>query len=127
MAPINFLSFLSLKELCDWEQDDNIWIEHSKHTKKCAFLNMNQKILKDNERLATSHENKKETVFQKAASDDGAVDIESSCKICLNERANVVLLPCKHVAVCGKCVFGLKDTCPICREKITEKMSLFFA
>ena len=45
------------------------------------------------------------------------------CAICLESRANTVLLPCRHANFCTSCVAGLYATqeqnrCPICRTAI---------
>ncbi|CAF1291134.1 unnamed protein product [Rotaria sp. Silwood1] len=36
------------------------------------------------------------------------------CAVCLTERVNHVLLPCKHACICQNC-FSLVDKCPICQ------------
>ncbi len=43
---------------------------------------------------------------------------ESTCVICLTDIRNVVLLPCRHLCLCGSCAENLKfqsANCPICR------------
>lgn len=43
---------------------------------------------------------------------------ESTCVICLTDTRNVLLLPCRHLCLCGSCAENLKfqsATCPICR------------
>ena len=46
------------------------------------------------------------------------------CVICQAADKCVVLNPCSHFALCAECQH-LVDECPICREKIEEKKSLF--
>lgn len=53
--------------------------------------------------------------------------INNACKICLDRQADIVILPCKHVAVCSQCALQIKDNCPICRGIIAEKMSIFIS
>ncbi|CAF3301527.1 unnamed protein product [Rotaria socialis] len=45
----------------------------------------------------------------------GAGISDDACAICLTERANHVLLPCKHACICQNC-FSLIDKCPICQR-----------
>ena len=43
---------------------------------------------------------------------------ESTCVICLTDIRNVLLLPCRHLCLCGSCAENLKfqsASCPICR------------
>ena len=43
---------------------------------------------------------------------------ESVCVICLTDIRNVLLLPCRHICLCGPCAESLKfqsANCPICR------------
>eukprot|EP00439_Symbiodinium_sp_Y106_P039622 s2528_g4.t2 len=51
---------------------------------------------------------------------------QASCVICLDNLANLVTLPCKHLAMCTFCGFQEDLTeCPICRTRIGEKMQIF--
>jgi len=50
-------------------------------------------------------------------SDDDA----KCCVICFDQPADVIFLPCKHMKVCSKCAYALKDSrCPLCRQAIKE-------
>jgi len=43
---------------------------------------------------------------------------ETTCVICLTDIRNVLLLPCRHLCLCGSCAENLKfqsANCPICR------------
>jgi hypothetical protein len=49
----------------------------------------------------------------------------SSCPVCMAEKPNTVLLPCKHV-ICEKCPSKLRGKlCPICRRKFTSTMKVY--
>ncbi|XP_071115021.1 baculoviral IAP repeat-containing protein 3-like isoform X1 [Haliotis cracherodii] len=41
----------------------------------------------------------------------------SACKICLEDPANIVFLPCGHMVACGVCSPAL-ERCPVCRKHI---------
>lgn len=49
-----------------------------------------------------------------------------SCIICLTSIRNTVIYPCKHLAVCGKCILKL-TLCPICRSEIYDIDRIFMA
>ncbi|ESO85746.1 hypothetical protein LOTGIDRAFT_130366 [Lottia gigantea] len=42
---------------------------------------------------------------------------QRTCKICMDEEANIVLLPCGHLVSCATCAPALRK-CPICRAGI---------
>ncbi len=46
------------------------------------------------------------------------------CVICIEEIKNYVLLPCRHLTCCQKCVTAI-ITCPACRAPIKEKMQIY--
>jgi hypothetical protein len=49
---------------------------------------------------------------------------EDKCVICLDNKANHVIIECGHVALCGDCTKGLKN-CPICRNIITRTIKIY--
>ncbi|CAK8686356.1 unnamed protein product [Clavelina lepadiformis] len=49
---------------------------------------------------------------------------ERLCKVCGNEQASVVLIPCGHIACCVGCAENA-STCPICRLRVREKIRSF--
>jgi hypothetical protein len=53
---------------------------------------------------------------------------EGKCVVCWVGDRCVVLLPCKHLALCVGCSELLKQNesdCPMCRGPVTEHMVLF--
>jgi len=51
---------------------------------------------------------------------------QAACVICLDNLANVVCLPCKHLALCAYCGQQEEVTdCPICRASVEEKMQIY--
>ncbi|CAK8686349.1 unnamed protein product [Clavelina lepadiformis] len=49
---------------------------------------------------------------------------ERMCKVCGNEQASVVLIPCGHIACCVGCAENA-STCPICHLRVREKVRSF--
>ena len=49
---------------------------------------------------------------------------EIECKICYENKINLVIVPCGHV-FCGKCLQN-QNTCPYCRTKISNVQQLYF-
>lgn len=117
--------------LSRWEPEDNAWLEHKKHaTEDCDFLRLNHETVKFNEE---NYEKVKKPQKIEVV-DDGSSEspsnetqFESLCKICLERKSSVLFLPCKHVAVCGQCVFGIEKDCPICRTPIDQTINVFYA
>lgn len=51
---------------------------------------------------------------------------QGACVICMDKLANIVCLPCKHLALCTLCDAQQKvQLCPICRSAVQEKMPIF--
>lgn len=113
-----------------WEKGDNAWIEHKKFQKnQCSFLKLNHEQLKINEKKQKTTLSQEKCCESKEKSEESAkeAEFETCCKICYSQRSSIVFLPCKHVAVCGSCVFSIDDKCPICRATIEEKYPLFYS
>lgn len=51
------------------------------------------------------------------------------CVVCLNEARSVILLPCRHFALCTQCLGTLfqqeQHTCPMCRHVIYEAIPVY--
>lgn len=48
------------------------------------------------------------------------------CVVCQEHEKSVVLLPCRHLCLCADCsTHDLLTMCPLCREKIVHKISVF--
>ena len=46
---------------------------------------------------------------------------EPDCLVCLSEPKDVILLPCRHCAVCEGCLAGFQQQkCPVCRAPLTD-------
>lgn len=123
--------------ICKWEPTDNVWVEHKKHLQvECSFLKRNHETMKLQEEKYEEFKKLPKLEVQSATEDavesplpspSNSIKYESLCKICLERKSSVLFLPCKHVAVCGQCVFGIEKDCPICRTKIDEKINLYYA
>jgi baculoviral IAP repeat-containing protein 7/8 len=61
-----------------------------------------------------------------ATEENQRLKAERSCKICLDNDACVVFLPCSHLCCCSMCVLALKD-CPICRKFIRGTVHVFLS
>ena len=53
----------------------------------------------------------------------------NKCPICLDAAKSTVLLPCRHLALCGApacaAMLGAPPLCPLCREPVADTMQLF--
>jgi len=47
----------------------------------------------------------------------------NECVVCLENKCNIIFLPCGHVCACWKCEAGLTH-CPLCRTPIAQKVRL---
>lgn len=51
--------------------------------------------------------------------------VSQVCVICMENLANLVVMPCKHLAICSFCGLGDLVECPICRTKVYDVMQIF--
>lgn len=50
------------------------------------------------------------------------IEESADCVICLSNNRNTIIMPCRHICLCGECAEVLrknKSDCPICRTRIT--------
>jgi hypothetical protein len=55
---------------------------------------------------------------------DKSLNNESGCVICFGTEKHIVFVPCGHLACCSECSQTL-DECPICRQRIIQKIKVF--
>lgn len=48
------------------------------------------------------------------------------CKICLDNRSDVLFLPCGHMVSCPQCAPALVK-CPVCRKQINGHVKTFLS
>ncbi|EDO43423.1 predicted protein [Nematostella vectensis] len=48
------------------------------------------------------------------------------CVICLDNRSDVVMLPCGHVCCCSNCA-GAVSACPICRQTLSQRVRMYIS
>jgi len=47
------------------------------------------------------------------------------CVACWVRKADRVLLPCRHLCVCGACLHACQSKCPVCRSPVTDHIEVF--
>jgi len=50
--------------------------------------------------------------------------LATRCKVCFNDKVQVVNLPCGHLVLCPKCAPS-QATCPVCQVNISSKMLVY--
>lgn len=115
-----------------WEKNDDPWLEHKNlMVKECSYLKMNQDQVthaeKKVELMKQSSSGSDQSSKSEAVSSETKIDFDTCCKICMAKKSSVVFLPCQHVAVCGSCLFGIGENCPICRSPIEKTIPLIYS
>lgn len=96
--------------LKDWEINDDPWEQHAQSFPNCKFV-------KDYFFPRSLNKNVKNKITTNE-------DIKM-CQICDDGEINHAIQPCGHVGACVNCIMK-KDTCPFCRQKITNVLKLYF-
>jgi len=75
-----------------------------------------------------SQDNKSERVnySQKLVQENDLLKQQRLCKVCLDEEAAIVFLPCGHLVACGFCASALHK-CPVCRRRINGTVRAIFS
>jgi len=47
------------------------------------------------------------------------------CVVCWSRSADRVVLPCRHLCLCGNCLRACHVSCPICRGPVTDALEIF--
>jgi hypothetical protein len=59
--------------------------------------------------------------------------LDMTCKVCMNSCIQYVFLTCRHACCCDNCALTIMDKrddcqcCPVCKEKITGSLRIYFA
>ncbi|KAJ8025652.1 Baculoviral IAP repeat-containing protein 7-B [Holothuria leucospilota] len=119
-------------KLVGWEPQDIPLTEHTTYFPTCKWA-----LKRINQRNAEEEEAKFEAITS-SSDHEGASDIDtlieeleklqerSLCKVCLDGDADILFLPCKHLAVCKECTERL-ELCPMCRSDIDEVIHVFLS
>ena len=130
--------------LYKWQLDDIPLVEHAKFNENCAYVSLlESKTSNTPISTSTSHcqnincfgkikltniSNKLRILWRRLidciSSNDVFVDVR--CKICFNENASVLVLPCNHISTCISCTSCI-NCCPICRQDIISLMKVYFS
>nr|XP_022291915.1 baculoviral IAP repeat-containing protein 3-like [Crassostrea virginica]XP_022291916.1 baculoviral IAP repeat-containing protein 3-like [Crassostrea virginica] len=89
-------------------------LSHSYESSESSENTLASSVL-DNESVASGSDSKLSSLFN-------STDDQYLCKICMDERVNVVFIPCGHIATCLDCAKPLQK-CPMCRAIVRGKIS----
>ena len=139
--------------LRNWDPNDTPWVEHARWSPDCVFVLLvkGQSFVKTAQRsqpisheqeesnnedappVALRNENASGGLPVRAESDPTELLKENTrlreerlCRICYDREANIVFVPCGHLATCGKCASAFRD-CPVCRAPIKHAVKTFMA
>lgn len=104
--------------LNEWDPEDDPWTEHARWGNECLFVLMKKSVLFINK---VTHF--KTTNYYHLNMDSDALLI---CRICVKRSRNICFRNCNHVVCCSTCANKLVN-CPICRQYIQQRITLFFA
>lgn len=104
--------------LKDWEKDDIPWEEHAQSFPNCQFVKDNFNIHVNNN--LTNNKN-----FKMCQDNLPNNNEFKMCQICDDSEISHAIQPCGHVGACVKCIMK-KNTCPFCRQKISNIFKLYF-
>ena len=129
----------------DWLLCDDPWNEHAKFFPYCKYVKMNQNNVKPRQEIEpTKSSPQEDTQKEKSTAsclplwkrwkreelkrEECTHDSADDCKVCFTRKANILFVPCGHLACCGVCSPAFLSTkCPICRMTVSEIYRVFKA
>ena len=96
-----------------WKKNDNPWVDHAWYDPTCCFL----RKLKGGTFVQTVLKEKKEVP-------EAVPETPTKCKVCLEGPCNILLLPCRHLCLCGPCKTQI-ELCPLCRTPALALIRVF--
>ncbi|ACZ63565.1 IAP-1 [Pieris rapae granulovirus Wuhan] len=114
----------------EWYPKDDPWKQHALWFAGCQFL-IASKGLKYIEQVHDEEKNKIVTNQQKNNNilenmKETVQKDDLKCVICFENPRNMLLLPCKHINLCGQCMCSLDNQiCPICRNYFTQFVEVY--
>ena len=110
------------------------FLEISKEMRSTLIATADEPTLKmleaeiDSSLLSVRNQREENIRLQKlAAENERQASKESKlCCICMEKEKSCLLLPCKHMCVCGDCGGDERlEDCPICRQSIESRMDIY--
>ncbi|KAK3928346.1 E3 ubiquitin-protein ligase IAP-3 [Frankliniella fusca] len=109
--------------LKDWDAGDDPWVDHAKWFGRCSYV-LERKgidfVQSVHDQLFTGE------VVIHTTSKAEETNMNTSCKICLEETVNTLFLPCRHLASCDVCASSVIQ-CVICRKSIEATVRVYIA
>ena len=71
-----------------------------------------------------------ERIIQEREENERPLPSDMNCVVCMNQRRQVIFLPCGHVCVCARCSTEIVERdgiCPVCRRHIESRTPAFIA
>ncbi|WAR07994.1 BIR7B-like protein [Mya arenaria] len=108
--------------------DDDPLSEHIKNcTSSCAFLNElageHQDLNAEEPDISGAIEDTEDELEQLEEQNDRLRE-STTCKVCRERQAIILLLPCSHLAACVQCGSNL-SICPVCSRPVVETIKTF--
>jgi hypothetical protein len=67
----------------------------------------------------------KSEMEKKKSNNNNNTNNDNNCCICLENKKNILLMPCKHLCLCKDCVKHIDDCCPVCRSHVTNSITVY--
>lgn len=112
--------------LRDWEDDDEPWIEHTKFSKHCHYIDFvkGRDFVEEVKKYCEKHG--KKPIATKSENELQLLKSpENKCKNCRVGLAEVNLLPCNHTDLCAICALETSK-CMTCKTSIECRVRLYF-
>ncbi|XP_032242336.2 E3 ubiquitin-protein ligase RNF34 [Nematostella vectensis] len=115
----------TIDDITDIEQVDNLSVKELKHILTANFVDFKGCVEKE-ELLSKVRLLWKSRNCEKQKVENVSESLDESCKVCMDNLIDCVLLECGHMVACINCSKQLAE-CPICRQNISRIVRVFKA
>jgi baculoviral IAP repeat-containing protein 7/8 len=99
---------------------DVAWEEHAFWFSKCVLV----RTLKGLDYIKRVNQKKENDLNVKLECATPTANPNTSCKVCMDKVAEILFLPCRHLATCRECKLQLL-ICPMCRKRCDSFIHVF--
>lgn len=126
---------INFRELMEEHQklDEKIEETHKKNKQLSEEIELQMIVNKQLEETVSKLESESEEkhLFEKISKMNSKSNKETACLLCLQNRREIINMPCKHLTICWKCNYKILSTvsfkmCLLCKERVERTIRIIF-
>ena len=103
------------------------WVSSKKELDRfrCETTFLRNQSLRELDKIEVEFKTALERISEEKTRRDKAAE-QKLCVVCMENQPTVVLMPCKHLCLCGECSQSpTMKKCPMCRKSIENRLEIY--